>query len=65
MLTARFHNTHSIPETRNERAGRYRREARRLRSKAQAIHDAELRQQLLNIASQYELLAATLEAVLG
>jgi len=63
MLTERRHKAHAILETRKERAERYRREAARLRSEAQALHDPELLPQFLDVASQYESLAATTEGL--
>jgi hypothetical protein len=46
----------SMP-TRQSRAERYRRHAEPARRESESLHDPELRQQLLNIAEQYEKLA--------
>jgi hypothetical protein len=43
------------------RAERYRREAERLRAEAEIVHDPHSRQQLLEIARQYDSLAASIE----
>jgi hypothetical protein len=43
------------------RAQRYRREAERLRAEAEKVPDPYTRQQLLNVARQYERLATSIE----
>jgi hypothetical protein len=43
------------------RVQRYRREAERLRAEAETVTDPYARQQLLNIARQYERLATSIE----
>jgi hypothetical protein len=48
-------------ERRQERVERYRREASQLRAKAEAFFDPTMCQRLLDIAHQYEVLAASLE----
>jgi hypothetical protein len=44
-----------------DRAQRYRREAEHLRAEAETVPDPYTRQQLLNIARQYERLAMSIE----
>jgi hypothetical protein len=41
---------------------KYRDQAKRLRLEARAVNDANLKNQMLDIAAQYERLAASLEA---
>jgi hypothetical protein len=41
---------------------KYRDQANRLRREARAVNDADLKMQMLDIAAQYERLAASLEA---
>jgi hypothetical protein len=48
-------------ETRQARVARYRREASLLRAQAEAFYDRTIRQQLLDLADQYEILATSLE----
>ena len=45
----------------SDRVQRYRREAERLRAEAEAAADPYARQQLLNVARQYDRLAASIE----
>jgi hypothetical protein len=47
--------------SRQSRAERYRREAENARREAAAVHDPDVRQQLLNIAQQYDTLADSIE----
>jgi hypothetical protein len=48
-------------ERRQERVERYHEEVSQLRAGAEAFFDATMRQPLLDIADQYEILAASLE----
>lgn len=48
-------------ETRQARVERYRREAALLRAQAEALYDPTIRQQLQDLAHQYEILATSLE----
>ena len=48
-------------ESRNGRAARYRAEAERLLQEAAGLPDSSMREQLLDIARQYERLADTVE----
>jgi hypothetical protein len=48
-------------ERRQERVERYGQEASELRARAEAFFDPTMRQRLLDIADQYEILAASLE----
>ena len=48
-------------ESRSDRAARYRAEAERLRQEAACLPDSSVREQLLDIACQYERLAETVE----
>ena len=48
-------------ETRQVRVERYRREASHLRAEAEAFCDPTIRQQLLDIARHYEILAMSIE----
>jgi|HubBroStandDraft_6_1064221.scaffolds.fasta_scaffold1445459_1 hypothetical protein len=48
-------------ETRQARVERYRREASLLRAEAEVFFDPTIRQQLLDLAHQYEILAMSLE----
>jgi hypothetical protein len=48
-------------EMRQARVERYRREAAHLRAEAEVFYDPTIRQQLLDIAHQYEILAASIE----
>ena len=48
-------------DSRRERAERYRREADRVRAVAETIRDPHTRQQLLEVARQYETLAISIE----
>jgi hypothetical protein len=50
-------------ETAEERAARYEAEAERLRGEAGLTHDPVIRQQLLDIASQYDTLARTVRSL--
>ena len=46
-------------ESHRQRAARYEAEADRLRREAASTHDPSVRQQLIDIARQYEMLATT------
>jgi hypothetical protein len=48
-------------ETRQVRVERYRREASHLRAEAEAFYNPAIRQRLLDIARQYEILAMSIE----
>jgi hypothetical protein len=48
-------------ESQQARVERYRREASHLRAEAEAFYDPTIRQQLLDIARQYEILAMSIE----
>jgi hypothetical protein len=48
-------------ESRQAKAERYRAEAARLRAEAELRANAAVRQQILNIAAQYDRLAASIE----
>jgi hypothetical protein len=49
------------PSTRAARIARYRRQAAEIRGKADHVQDATVREQLLDVARQYESLAASIE----
>jgi hypothetical protein len=51
----------SVDSTRRERVARYRRHAAAVRAKADEVRDPTVRQQLLDIARQYEALATSIE----
>ena len=51
----------AAPSTRRARIARYRRQAAEIREKANHIQDATVREQLLDVARQYESLATSIE----